>query len=279
MFRTPATGANGAGCTWPFTAAGSPPSRSGTAFYEHAGYNPWADENRLIVLYPQTRPTQPTPLAPLLPLNPHACWDWWGYNDGLNQRGRFATRDGLQIAAVRRMLDRLAGGRTAAASAPAVLGEFGELAGLTVGDFTHRQVALRWGAVAGAIGYNVYRSTSAGGPYGRSQRLNTRPVDSPLYVDTGLTQRSRYFYVVRAVNRSIRESEHTSEVGVLTAADAAALRPVLLLPPGHAGHAKQQADRGGVPLSLRAVPATLGQACERCPGGVCSFAAVMYRHP
>ncbi len=201
-----------------FHGCGQSAAQIGSAFYEHAGYNPWADQNRLIVLYPQAQPSQPSPRAPLLPLNPQACWDWWGYNDGLSQRGRFATREGLQIAAVRRMLDRLAGGWSGAASALSAAGEFAAPAGFAVGDFTHRQVALRWTPVDGAIGYNVYRSTSAGGPYGRSQRLNTRPVDSALYVDTGLRQRTRYFYVVRTVNRANRESGDSSEVAVLTAA-------------------------------------------------------------
>ena len=201
-----------------FHGCGQSAEQIGSAFYEHAGYNRWADENRLIVLYPQTQPSQPTPLAPLLPLNPKACWDWWGYNDGLNQRGRFATQAGLQIAAVRRMLDRLAGKYSTAAPLPAAGGDFGAPAGLVVGDFTHRQVALRWSAVNGAVGYNVYRSASAGGPYLRIQRLNARPVDAALFVDTALEPRTRYFYVVRAVNRSNRESEDSAEVAVLTAA-------------------------------------------------------------
>lgn len=201
-----------------FHGCGQSAEQIGSAFYEHAGYNRWADANRLIVLYPQTRPTQPTPLAPLLPLNPQACWDWWGYNDSLNSRGRFATQAGLQIAAVRRMLDRLAAGSSGSAPSPAVVGEFGAPAGLAVGDFTHRQVALRWDAVAGAVGYNVYRSESAGGPHGRNRRVNTRLVDAPLYVDTGLGPRTRYFYVVRAVDQSNRESADSDEVGVRTAA-------------------------------------------------------------
>jgi poly(3-hydroxybutyrate) depolymerase len=200
-----------------FHGCGQSAEQIGSAFYEHAGYNRWADLNRLIVLYPQTRPSQPTPLAPLLPLNPKACWDWWGYNDGLKNRGRFATQAGLQIAAVRRMLDRLAGRRAGATPSQAVVGEFGAPSGLVVGDFTHRQVALRWDAVAGAVGYNVYRSTLAGGPYGRNQRLNARLVESPLFVDTGPRPRTEYFYVVRAVNRSNRESLDSIEVGMLTA--------------------------------------------------------------
>jgi hypothetical protein len=154
----------------------------------------------------------------LLPLNPKACWDWWGYNDGLNNRGRFATQAGLQIAAVRRMLDRLAGRQPVVAPSVSAGGEFRAPASLVVGDFTHRQVALRWDATAGAVGYNVYRSTAAGGPYGRGQRLNPRLVELPLLVDTGLRPRTQYFYVVRAVSQSNRESADSDEVGALTAA-------------------------------------------------------------
>lgn len=201
-----------------FHGCGQSAEQIGSAFYEHAGYNPWADANRLIVLYPQTQPTQPTALAPLLPLNPQACWDWWGYNDGLNDRGRFATQAGLQIAAVRRMLDRVARQHSGASPAAIARGQFGAPPGLVVGDFTHRQVALRWEAVAGAVGYNVYRSTAAGGHYGQNQRLNRRLVASPGFVDTGLRPRTEYFYVVRAVNQSNRESADSAEAGVRSAA-------------------------------------------------------------
>ena len=67
----------------------------GDAFVSRAGYNRWADANRLIILYPQADET----LA-----NPNACWDWWGYDDP-----DYMTRDGRQMAAVRAMLGRLAG--------------------------------------------------------------------------------------------------------------------------------------------------------------------------
>jgi poly(3-hydroxybutyrate) depolymerase len=68
----------------------------GEAFVRDAGYNRWADTNRLIVLYPQT-------VARWWPFNPRACWDWWGYSGS-----GYATRDGAQIRAVKAMLDRLA---------------------------------------------------------------------------------------------------------------------------------------------------------------------------
>jgi hypothetical protein len=45
----------------------------GTAYYQNAGYNRWADTNKIIVLYPQA--------AIVTANNPGGCWDWWGYDD------------------------------------------------------------------------------------------------------------------------------------------------------------------------------------------------------
>jgi hypothetical protein len=68
--------------------------KAGDAFIKDTGYANWADANRLIVLFPQVSAST---------MNPQGCWDWWGYT------GReYLTRKGLQITAVRRMLDRLA---------------------------------------------------------------------------------------------------------------------------------------------------------------------------
>lgn len=67
----------------------------GERFLREAGYNRWAESNRIIVLYPQAHET----LA-----NPRSCWDWWGYDDWSH-----ATSLGRQTAAVRAMLGRLAG--------------------------------------------------------------------------------------------------------------------------------------------------------------------------
>lgn len=67
----------------------------GDAVTARAGYNRWADSNRLIMLYPQAEASNG---------NQKGCWDWWGYDDAL-----YATRDGRQVRAVRAMLDRLAG--------------------------------------------------------------------------------------------------------------------------------------------------------------------------
>jgi hypothetical protein len=67
--------------------------QSGGTFPREAGYNRWAESNRLIVLYPQVRASF---------WNPRGCWDWWGYTTG-----RYATKEGAQIQAVKAMLDRL----------------------------------------------------------------------------------------------------------------------------------------------------------------------------
>lgn len=68
----------------------------GTEFVREAGYNRWADANRIVVLYPQVTKSL------IWPFNPKGCWDWWGYS-GAN----YATRNGAQLASVRRMLTAL----------------------------------------------------------------------------------------------------------------------------------------------------------------------------
>jgi hypothetical protein len=64
----------------------------GRLFIEQTGYNAWADANRIIVLYPQTK------ASPFLPSNPNACWDWWSY---IKHDDSYVTKAGLQIAASR----------------------------------------------------------------------------------------------------------------------------------------------------------------------------------
>lgn len=69
----------------------------GTTFVRHAGYAQWADNNRIVVLYPQ---------AVSIPgLNPNGCWDWWGYTDR-----HFADQQGIQMRAIRNMIEQLTSG-------------------------------------------------------------------------------------------------------------------------------------------------------------------------
>ncbi len=68
----------------------------GDTFARDSGYNRWADVNRIVVLYPQAAKSL------VWPLNPQGCWDWWGYSGA-----DYATRNGLQLSAVHRMLKAL----------------------------------------------------------------------------------------------------------------------------------------------------------------------------
>jgi poly(3-hydroxybutyrate) depolymerase len=106
----------------------------GEAFVRQAGYNRWADTNRVIVLYPQARATWG------MPWNPYGCWDWWGYTSEL-----YATKRAPQIAVIRAMVDRLASGAAPVSTpspstvAPAVI------------DTTSDAVAIAWPVVGGSI--------------------------------------------------------------------------------------------------------------------------------
>jgi poly(3-hydroxybutyrate) depolymerase len=68
----------------------------GERFAREAGYNRWADTNRLIVLYPQTIARY------FFVYNPRGCWDWWGYTGA-----QYATKAAPQIRAVMAMVERL----------------------------------------------------------------------------------------------------------------------------------------------------------------------------
>ncbi|ATE62695.1 extracellular catalytic domain type 2 short-chain-length polyhydroxyalkanoate depolymerase [Thauera sinica] len=70
---------------------------NGTLFVKNTGYDRWADNNHIVVLYPQ---------AVSIPFrNPNGCWDWWGYTGD-----DYATRKGVQIRTLRAMVDGLAAG-------------------------------------------------------------------------------------------------------------------------------------------------------------------------
>ncbi len=68
------------------------------------------------------------------------------------------------------------------------------------------QVSLVWNASAGATSYNVKRATTSGGPY--------TTISSPMattFMDATVTNGTKYFYVVSAVN-SAGESANSAEV-------------------------------------------------------------------
>ncbi len=57
-------------------------------------------------------------------------------------------------------------------------------------------VGLSWNAVSGATGYNLYRSTTDGGPYS----LISPNLSGTAFTDSQVTAGTTYFYVVRAIN-------------------------------------------------------------------------------
>ncbi len=81
---------------------GGPGGEMRDTYVRNTGYNEWADTNDLIVLYPQANAMVVGTRLPRT--NPFGCWDWWGYDDA-----NYATASGRQVAAVKAMLDRLAG--------------------------------------------------------------------------------------------------------------------------------------------------------------------------
>jgi fibronectin type 3 domain-containing protein len=68
------------------------------------------------------------------------------------------------------------------------------------------QVTLNWTASSGATGYYVKRSTTSGGPY---TQIATQSATS--FVDSGLTNGTKYFYVASAYN-SVGISANSAEV-------------------------------------------------------------------
>jgi poly(3-hydroxybutyrate) depolymerase len=73
----------------------------GEKFPVLAGYNRWADTNKLVILYPQARsigmgdgfyPTE---------INPNGCWNWWGYASDT----AYLYKSGAQISAIKAMVD------------------------------------------------------------------------------------------------------------------------------------------------------------------------------
>lgn len=75
----------------------------------------------------------------------------------------------------------------------------------------NQQVGLTWAAVSGATSYHVKRSTTSGSGY-----TQVGAPSSATYTDSGLTNGTRYYYVVSAVNAA-GESSNSSEVSATPA--------------------------------------------------------------
>ncbi|WP_406724969.1 PHB depolymerase family esterase [Streptomyces sp. GD-15H] len=68
----------------------------GTTFVDRANLNQYADNNKMIVLYPQATSSY---------VNPNGCWDWWGYLGATN----YPIQGGAQVETIMNMVTALGG--------------------------------------------------------------------------------------------------------------------------------------------------------------------------
>ena len=70
-------------------------------------------------------------------------------------------------------------------------------------------IDLSWSSVSGAVGYNVYRSTTSGSGY---VKINgSSPVTGTSYVDQNTNPGTTYYYVVTSVDSAGKESAYSKE--------------------------------------------------------------------
>lgn len=86
-------------------------------YYTKTGYNKWAESNNIIILYPQVADI-PLHLTDFQHSNPQGCWDWWGYTGD-----NYHRKSGVQMAVVKKMIDRVTGASRAPALARAADGQ------------------------------------------------------------------------------------------------------------------------------------------------------------
>ena len=79
------------------------------------------------------------------------------------------------------------------------------------------QVALAWQTVSGAASYNVYRGTVSGG---ESATPIVTGLTRPSYTDASVTNGTKYYYTVTAVNK-VGEGAHSSEASATPLAPGA----------------------------------------------------------
>ena len=73
---------------------------------------------------------------------------------------------------------------------------------------TQHTVDLTWNASSGAVGYNIYRGTVAGGPY---TMINSSLDSTTAYTDSTVVSGQTYYYVATAVNSESEESGYSNQ--------------------------------------------------------------------
>jgi len=86
-----------------------------------------------------------------------------------------------------------------------------KLSGKTVVTVTGHSVTLTWSASQNATSYNIYRGTTAGGPYARL----ASGIASTTYTDVQVTHNQTLYYVITAVNGDSESSYSSQTVAVI----------------------------------------------------------------
>jgi poly(3-hydroxybutyrate) depolymerase len=181
----PASCAAGASCKLHVALHGCQQStdKIGTKFVQNTGYSRWADTNDIIVLFPQTRTdnTSHATAASGNLANANACWDWIGWYGN-----NFAQKAGVQMAAIKGMVDKLSSGSTGGGG-----GTLPAPTGVATSGATSSSMVISWNAVSGASGYNVYRGGT---------KVNASQVTGTSFTDTGLAAGTTYSWTVAALD-------------------------------------------------------------------------------
>jgi hypothetical protein len=74
---------------------------------------------------------------------------------------------------------------------------------------TQHTVSLTWNGSSNAVGYNIYRSTTSGGPY---SLINGALDGTTAYSDNTVVSGQTYYYVATAVDSSSNESGYSNQV-------------------------------------------------------------------
>jgi poly(3-hydroxybutyrate) depolymerase len=175
-------------------------SQIGDKFIKNTGYTRWADTNRIVVLFPQTKVdnTSRSTAASGSLANPNACWDWIGWY-GSN----FAQKGGAQVSAIKAMVDHLSSGAPSS-SLPAPTG-------VSTSGATDTSMVVSWASVQGAAGYHVYRNGA---------KKTTSAVTGTSYTDTGLASATTYQWTVTAVDGNGAESAQSAPASGTTTGSA-----------------------------------------------------------
>lgn len=155
----------------------------GDKFIKNTGYTRWADTNSIIVLFPQTRvdSTSHQTSASGSLANSNGCWDWIGWY-GTN----FAQKAGVQMAAIKAMVDQLSSGSGSGGGGG---GALPAPTGVATSGATTSTMVISWNSVTGAADYNVYRNNT---------KVNATGVTSTSYTDSGLAAATTYSWTVAA---------------------------------------------------------------------------------